>query len=104
MLRRINQAIPILSEYEPEDCGIERPSKREIESRVEENKEYIRNLDRYQVYEGLAQVPGFMKVRDLYVNTRVMVDMGALYFVDPDRLGGLLQIINSNLDELRSQT
>ena len=98
VLRRINQAIPILSEYEPEDCGIERPSKREIESRVEENKEYIRNLDRYQVYEGLAQVPGFMKVRDLYVNTRVMVDMGALYFVDPDRLGGLLQIINSNLD------
>jgi hypothetical protein len=56
------------------------------------------NLDRYQVYEGIAKVPGFMKTRDLYVSTRVMVDMGALYFVDPERLGGLLSIINSNLD------
>jgi len=98
VLRRINQLVPILSEYDVDDCGIERPSKREITKRIEENKEYMRNLNRYQVYEGLAQVPGFMKTRDLYVNTRVMVDMGALYFVDPERLGGLLGIINSNLD------
>lgn len=98
VLRRINQVVPIMSEYEVDDCGVERPSKREIENRIAENQEYMSNLDRYQVYEGLAQVPGFMKVRDLYVNTRVMVDMGALYFVDPERLGGLLGIINSNLD------
>jgi len=98
VLRRINQVVPIMSEYEVDDCGVERPSKREIENRIAENQEYMKNLDRYQVYEGLAQVPGFMKVRELYVNTRVMVDMGALYFVDPDRLGGLLNIINSNLD------
>lgn len=98
VLRRINQIVPMASEYDVDDCGVERPSKREIEARIAENKEYMSNLDRYQVYEGIAKVPGFMKTRDLYVSTRVMVDMGALYFVDPERLGGLLSIINSNLD------
>lgn len=98
VLRTTRQIVPLLSEYTHEDTGIRQPSSKELNSRLNENKEYMANIERYQVYKGIGKTPGFMRTRDLYVSTRVMVDMGALYFVDPDRLNGLLNIINSNIE------
>ena len=87
--KNTNHLVPIKSNYKFEELRFREATEEEVDERINENKNYLDNITLYRAYNGTGLIPDVFGPREVYVNSRVMVDAGALYFVDPDLLNGL---------------